>query len=357
LSKTINVALVGTGFGQRVMLPAFAACEGARLAAVCSATQENAERAAEAFQIPGVYTDYEAMLEAEALDLVLITTPPYLHLPMVQAACERGLNVLCEKPTAMDLAQARTMLGVAQRAGTLCLIDHELRFVPTLQKLKALVDEGYLGPPKSVSFSIQWCYPLVLERPWNWWFDREKGGGLLGALGSHQIDLLRWLFDTEFKRVNGTLRSFVEQRPDAQTGAMRPVTTDNFCAWTAELDNGAVGTVCLDASARVLDDGDRWTLGFHGQEGSLLYDGKGRLWAINGKEKVEHTQADPATPGMPEGVFPQGFAQFSKRIVSSLQAGEPVAGAATFHDGLKVQAVLDAVRASHERGTWEAPQA
>lgn len=354
MTTSLRIGLVGTGFGRRVMLPAFAACEGAQVVAVCSARREHAEAAAREHGVPGVYTDYEAMLAREALDLVAITTPPHLHRPMTEAAAARGIHILCEKPTALNLEEAKAMLEAARQAGVLHLIDHELRFLPTLARMKALIAEGYLGPPQSVTFSIRWSYPLVLRRPWNWWFDAERGGGLLGALGSHQVDLLRWLFDAEVRRVKGVLKVFPDELPLPDSEERRPVTSDTFCAFLAELDVGALGSVHLDATARVFSEESRWTFALHGSAGSLLFDGNGRLWGLQDGEKTELSAPDEVeVPGLTEGVFPRGFAHFSRRIVAALRAGERhVPQAATFHDGVRVQAVLDAVRAADAAGSW-----
>lgn len=355
MTQSIRVGLVGTGFGRRVMLPAFAACEGAQVVAVCSGRRENAEATAKEFDIPGIYTDYEAMLDQEDLNLVVITTPPHLHWPMSRAALERKLHVLCEKPTAMNLAEARLMHQAAQRAGTLNLIDHELRFYPTLRKLRSLIAAGFLGAPESVSFSIHWGFPSVLERTWNWWFDREAGGGLLGALGSHQFDLLRWLFATEFKSVNGFYHSFIAELPLPDSGK-KAVTTDNYCAVMAKLHNGALGTIVMDATPKMTMERVNHTrlLSFHGEAGSLIFDGADRLWGVRGEEKTEYTEPNPATEvsNLPSGLFPSGFASFSCNIIKALQNNTQVEDAATFKDGMHIQAVIDAVHESHRRKAW-----
>jgi predicted dehydrogenase len=352
-TNTIKVGFIGTGFARRVMIPAFRAIEGVEIQAVCSSRRENAEATAKAFDIPGIYDDYRAMLSQEELDLVAIVTPPHLHHPMTLAALKRGVSVLCEKPMALNVQEAQEMYVRAEEAGVLHLIDHELRFHPALCKLKELVDEGYLGAPESITFSIHWCYPMDPQRPWGWWFDVSKGGGLLGALGSHQIDLLRWLLGA-FKRVNGHLHTVVKERPLPATGELRPVTSDDHCAFFAELECGAVGAVVLDATARVPSDSERWRVAFHGERGSLLFDGLGRLWKLEREgqpEEITLQKPVPAVPGLPEGVFPTGFAHFAERLAEVLQRGEQrVEGAATFYDGLRVQAVLDAVRESHRRG-------
>jgi predicted dehydrogenase len=354
MSEKTRIGLVGTGFARRVMLPAFAAGEGAQVVAVCSASREHAEAAAQEYGIHGIYTDYEAMLEEEELDLVAIVTPPHLHKPIALAALRRKRHVLCEKPTALNLEEAREMYNAAKHLNVLHVMDHELRFHPTLLKLKELVDSGYLGDARSVSFSVRWGYPMDPNRPWGWWFDEAKGGGLLGALGSHQIDLLRWLLG-EFRRVSGHLHTFVQERPLPHSPQKRAVTSDEYCAFMAELESGAIGSVVLDATARVKSEGERWLLAFHGQSGSLFFDGQLRLWGMRDQSVEEFTQRDDAenTPGVPEGLFARSFVHFSRRIVEALQSGRiTVPGAATFYDGMRVQAVLDAVRLSQRQARW-----
>jgi len=353
LTQPIRIGLAGTGFGRRVMLPAFAACEGVELAAVCSATAHNAKDTAQQFNIAGIYTDFDAMLDSEGLDLIVIATPPHLHWPMVKQAAEKNVNILCEKPTAMNANEARSMLKAAQAAGVRHWIDHELRFHPTLFKLKSLVEEGFLGDPASVSFSMQWCAPIVLGRPWFWWFDEKAGGGLLGAIGSHQVDLIRWVLDTEFSRVSGVLKNFLPPQPDARTKELKPVTSDNYCAFSAELTNGAVGVILLDATAR-FPNGSRSLMEFHGGRGSLIFDGDQKLWAIDADGATQHTQTDPlkGTADVPDGIFPEAFVHFSRRIVEAVRNGADIDGATTFADGLQIQSVLDAVRNSHAQGGW-----
>ena len=169
--STIKIGLIGTGFARRVMIPAFRAIEGVQIVSVCSGRRGNAERTAQEYGIPAAYDDYNEMIERESLDLVAIVTPPYLHHPMTLATVQRGVHVLCEKPTAMNAREAREMLEAAERARVLHLIDHELRFHPSLRKLKELIEGGELGTPERVTFSIHWRYPMDPKRPWGWWFD------------------------------------------------------------------------------------------------------------------------------------------------------------------------------------------
>jgi hypothetical protein len=91
------------------------------------------------------------MLNEQTFDLVGIATPPVYHMPMVLRALERGAHVLCEKPFAMNTAEAQTMLDQAEVMGKLHMIGHELRFNPTRRKLKDLLNEGAIGTVRFVT--------------------------------------------------------------------------------------------------------------------------------------------------------------------------------------------------------------
>src|SRR5215210_6298122 len=98
--KIINIGIIGTGFARTTQIPAFRACEGARVLALASGHRENAERVAREFEIPFVASDWRELLAREEVDLVSIATPPATHAEMALAALAAGKGVLCEKPTA-----------------------------------------------------------------------------------------------------------------------------------------------------------------------------------------------------------------------------------------------------------------
>ena len=141
-----------------------------------------------------MYDDWEAMLAAHDFDLVCIATPTFLHAPQTLAAIEAGAHVLCDKPTAMNADEAARMLEAAETAGRIHMIDHELRFNPNRMRIAELIADGSLGEIRHVDITnvgSTWANPA--SRPQNdWWSLAEKGGGRLGANGSHQVDLLRW---------------------------------------------------------------------------------------------------------------------------------------------------------------------
>ena len=322
--------------------------------AICSAHREKVEATAKEFGIPHVFTDYQELLQLDELDIVSIVTPPHLHRPMALAAIEAGKHVLLEKPMALDLTEASELYQQAETAGIVHLIDHELRFSPTRRKFKALVDQGFLGQLYHVGLSQAVGRRADPQVPWDWWSDASKGGGLLGAVGSHQIDQLRWWFG-EIEEASGHLETFVRERPLPGTGGKtRLVETDDFCAFRVRFPEGGLAAVTLSSVARY---GEGWQrVEAYGSAGTLILD-KGRLWGAHraDKELVELTESDPLqgkVAGLSEGEFPMAFVHFARELIRSIRAGESPKGA-TFYDGMRCQAVLDAVRRSqNEGGRW-----
>ena len=349
----IGIGVIGTGFAKSVQIPAFKLCPDAEIVAVCSSRAEKAEATAREFGIPHAFSDYSDLLRLPNLDLVSIATPPHLHHAMSIAAAEAGKHILCEKPMAMNIGEATEMYQRAEKRGILHYIDFELRFNPTRRKLKELIEGGFLGRLRRVTATVSASFNVTPEsRPWNWWSQKSTGGGILGANGSHYIDLLRWYFG-EIRAVSGQLATLVPMRKLAGSEELRPVETDDLCVFLCEFENGGQGTVVLST---VDHHAQGHRLEAFGDEGSIVLDGQGRLWgAKKGQAQLtEMTEPDPAAAldGITRNMFPMSFVHFARALVEGVKRGTPVAGAATFFDGMKSQQVMDAVSRSWIERRW-----
>lgn len=349
----IGVGIIGTGFGRSAQVPGFRAREGVEIVAVCSSRQERAEMVAREFDIPHAFSDYHEMMRLDDLDLVSIVTPPSLHHPMTMAAIEAGKHVLCEKPMAMNLAEAEEMYERAEAAGIIHLIDHELRFDPTHMKLQQLIAEGYAGGIYHVSIHIATSHRVdPVATTWNWWSQAEKGGGSLGATGSHRIDLLRWWLG-EIRSVSGELHTFVERRKVADSDEFRAVTSDDQCAFMLEFESGALGSAFISSVAHQ-PSGTRTEI--HGESGSLILDADNRLWGRRAGESevTELTEPNPYSelPGVASNLWAASFVGLARSLTDCIRTGKQPERGATFYDGLRCQAVMDAIRQSSDERRW-----
>jgi predicted dehydrogenase len=350
--QRLRVGVIGTGFGSLVQIPAFRAHPRVEVVAVASGTPGRARAVAERFGVPQAFDDWTGLVGAD-LDLVSITTPPHLHLPMARAAHAAGHHVLCEKPMALSAVEAQAMLATAERSGRLHCIDHELRLNPNRRKVRALLADGYVGRPRHVLVTAMTGARRDPAQPWGWWYDEARGGGLLGAVGSHQVDLLRhWLGDVA--AASGTTETCVPERPRPDGAGLQRVTADDCTAFSLRFRAGAIATVVLSAVVAhpVGPRTEVW-----GDEGYLLLDEAERLWAARGGATLTEL-TEPETAAPPPGMayvplWGLSFVRLVDHLVTAALDGGPVAPAATFRDGVAVQRVLDAVRQASRTG-WVA---
>ncbi|HEX5705662.1 MAG TPA: Gfo/Idh/MocA family oxidoreductase [Pyrinomonadaceae bacterium] len=352
----IGVGIIGAGFARTTQIPAFRACEGARVVAIASGHRENAERVAREFEIPFV-GEWREVVAREDVDLVCVTTPPSTHAEMTLAALDAGKAVLCEKPTAMNFEEAARMRRRAEESGLVAHIDHELRFLPARLLMRETIASGRLGRVWHAKVNFRADSRATDARGWDWWSDAEQGGGVLGALGSHAVDSLHTLLSTRTREVSCTLATHVRERA-GDDGAPRPVTSDdeanlllNF--YDSDACEGATGAVSLS----VVEAGvGEHTVEVFGSRGAMRTDATGALFEakVGGKvwERVD-TEEAPLAEGMQDNEWSRGFTVFARALVEEVRKGGRrggVRGAATFEDGYHVQRVLDAARASHESG-------
>ncbi len=351
---TVKVAIVGASFARQAMLPAFRTIPDVEVVAIASAHLSSAQSAAAEFGVPNAYDDWKAMIDQHPVDLVCVVTPTVYHAPITLTALDAGANVLCEKPTAMNAAEARTMLYRAEGLHRLHMIDHELRFNPTRRKVKELIDSGTIGQVRHIN--------IVNITPSNgdpasrvktdWLSDASLGGGRLGANGSHQIDLMRWWLG-DIGAISGQVATMVAQRTDKNTGEPWTATADDEVSFTAEMKSGALATVLLSGAVR---HGVGHYVQIFGSEGTIFlsYDDEKLRVARAGEDFQDMTQTDPnaSLPGINKGVWNVSFVALANELIGAIRDQRPLREGATFADGLKAQEAMDAIRQSWAERRW-----
>ncbi|MEM7417587.1 MAG: Gfo/Idh/MocA family oxidoreductase [Gemmatimonadota bacterium] len=353
----MKVGIIGASFAKAAFLPALRHVPDAEVVAIASARMESAKGAAEAFDVPHAYDDWETMLSAHELDLVCIATPTVLHAPQTLAAIEAGAHVLCEKPTAMHAGEAAEMLSAAEAAGRIHMIDHELRFNPNRRRIAELIAEGALGEIRHVDITnvgSTWSNPASRPKG-DWWSSAEMGGGRLGANGSHQTDLLRWWLG-EVAWVSGAAPTVVPDRTDKESGERWTATADDLAYFTAHMESGAVAQVMMSGvAAHGMGNHTR----IFGSEGTItLSNGDERLYfGTSGGALEEITVPDPNAdlPGVNAGIWNISVVALMAELTGAIREGRPLQHGATFVDGLENQRVLDAVRRSGLERRWVRP--
>jgi predicted dehydrogenase len=349
-----TVGIIGLGYG-RAHISAFQA-HGCRVTALCQRDTTTARKTADAYGVPHVFERWADLLATARPDIVVIATPPHLHLAITRAALDGGAHVLCEKPLAMTTAEAQAMVEAARRAGRVAMTSFNWRFVAAMQRLHAAVAEGAIGRVFHVAarwLGARWADEKAAA---TWRMDAAQAGhGAMGDMGVHIVDLVRWNFG-EFARVAAL--SGVAYPARSAPGVDRPADAADFCSVVGELASGAQVTFTASRVAHGASDHSLEVYGSLGaaryrfvREGPRWYEGELQLAASGrGFEPVE-ARGEGIEATDPMDVLGRAtIAPLVERFLGAIRDGRPASP--SFEDGLAAQAVVDAVGASSARGEW-----
>lgn len=370
--KTVNVGLIGYAFMGKAHSAAFR--DVGRyfpdlklkpvMKAICGRDEAGVREARERLGWDEFETDALKLIQRPDIELVDIASPGWAHKEQVIAAAKAGKNILCEKPIANNLAEAKEMARAVREAGVKSFVMFNYRRVPALALARDLIQSGEIGEIRHFrAFYLQdWISDP--EFPMVWRLDKSQAGsGALGDIGSHIIDMGRFLVG-EIAEVCGTMRTFVEERPLAgQPGKTGKVTVDDAAAWMATFENGTLGT--FEATRFALGRKNFNGFELYGSKGSLVFnfEDMNRLQFYSAKDG-ETTRGfrdilvTEASHPYVAGWWPPGHIigyqhTFVHAVHDFLQAiAEGRDGSPNMEDGVRVQAVLEAVELSSRDRQW-----
>lgn len=189
LKKPVGVGFLGSQFITSIHARALVRNPHAKLVAVASPTPGNAETFAREFDIPHHFTDSEALLARDDIDMVVIGTPNDTHCALTVAAAKAGKHIVLEKPMCLNMAEADRMIAACDAAGVKFMYAEELCFAPKYVRMKELLDTGALGRPTLVKQSEKHDGPHASH----FWDVTRSGGGVLVDMGCHGTEFFRWL--------------------------------------------------------------------------------------------------------------------------------------------------------------------
>jgi predicted dehydrogenase len=348
----LRIGIAGAGGIARYHANNFRDTGRVTLAAVADVDRNAAEAFAAQYGIPQVYDDAERMIAEADLQAVTICTPDSSHHPLTLAALRAGLPVLCEKPLAMNVTQAREMVAAAARAGVLTAVNFSHRARPGLQLLRRLIAGGHLGKIShfEISYLQSWLMSdASLASPaMRWRLDKTvAAAGALGDLGIHMTDMARFLVG-DFASVCGLVWHDAHEHHAGEGGPAIQVTVDAAGAYLAEFANGAMGV--FHTSRTAPGRGDFMRIEIYGELGSAAFnaDRNDRVLACLGPLQMERR-------AYTEYVVQESDLAYKTLIhafVQNLEGGHVTAP--TFADGLKAQEVLAAVLSSAKERKWSA---
>lgn len=370
----IRIGLIGYGGIGRAHAAAYRTipfhyglrADSIEIAGVATTRLETAKRAAAEIGCAFFTDDYRELVARADVDAVDICSPNNSHHEIALAAASAGKHIYCEKPLAMNVAEAASMAAAVRAARVKGQVTFNFRFFPAVARARQLVDAGFLGRIFSFRGRYHRASYIDSQKPMSWRLRREvTGGGALFDLGSHIIDLLYYVLG-EFDAVNGTLDTLIKQRPAAPGSAeLAAVDVDDIALLHARLADGALGTVEISR----MGTGATNDLAFEifGQLGAIRFDlsDPGALYVydareadapLGGQRGFRKLEAAGRYEGQraPDWTMRPGFmrahAECQYQFIRAIWDDKPTAP--SFDDGAHVQRIMAAAERSSEQGGW-----
>ena len=370
----VGYAFMGTAHSQawRTVNRVFDLPVRSRMVAICGRDEAKVAAAAARLGWAEHVTDWRALIARDDIDVVDVCTPGDSHAEIAMAALAAGKHVLCEKPLANTVDEARAMTTAAEEArssGIRSMCGFNYRRVPAVALMRQLVADGRLGAIRHVRAAYLQDWIVDPQFPLVWRLQRERAGsGALGDIGAHIIDLTQYVTGQRITGVSALTETFVKERPlpvessglsaaSAATVEYGPVTVDDAALFVARLDGGAVATYEATRFATGRRNGLRVEV--NGSLGSVAFD----LERLNELEFYDASAPDTEQgfrrilvtesvhpylsawwpPGHIIG-YEHSFTHEIRDFLAAVAAGEDPTP--SFADALQVQLVLDAVERS-----------
>ncbi|MBZ0296154.1 MAG: Gfo/Idh/MocA family oxidoreductase [Anaerolineae bacterium] len=329
---TLRVGIIGCGLmGQQHARGYLAASELAHVVTCCDDRLEAAQQAAALFNNGvQVTTDWEEVIANPDIDAVSICTPHYLHRPQVIAATQAGKHVLLEKPMALNLAEARSMVAAAEAAGITYMIAQNQRYLPEHWRIKELLNEGSIGRVFAARIDGNQMLSAIYP-PGHWLFRKVKsGGGVIRTTAIHKLDLMRYLLG-EIKRVNAVHRI---------SGLNPEMDCEDVAAMTLEFENGAIGDAFFTFAS------PRAPIPTASHELTVLYGEQGMIHNVGGWFMTHGREV--TNLGLPDADFNATFLNEVRHFLECVRDGrEPLSSG---RNNLGTMAVIEAMYQSAEQG-------
>jgi predicted dehydrogenase len=332
-----------------------------KLAVISGRNEKAVAAASSAYGFESWTTDWRSIVERADIDIVDICTPPGTHAAIVEAAASNGKAVFCEKPLSVSLASAKAAVDAVKKHGVLNAIGFNYRHLPAVALMKQLVESGEIGDVllwRGVWLSDEFLDPAT---PFDWRFDRQMGGTTIADLGSHLVDMAEWMIGP-IAEVSAQSATFIPNRSDPAGPGTLPVEIDDASSALIKFVGGARGVmeVARTCARRPCD----FTVEVNGTRGTLVFD-YARLNELQlgrvadephfyGRRTVraEHPSHPYAGDWWAIGQGVGYGSSFVNFFADLLQAWPEGPWSPSLEDGLRVQAVCDAMERSADERRW-----
>ena len=265
----LRIAIAGLGFGIKVHLEALKESEYLIPTTIYHYEKEKGPSLEKETGL-NFYHEWGELVKSKDIDGIIIATSPESRFELAKEALENNKHLLLEKPVALTSKEIEELQRISLIKNLSVCVDFEYREVPLFMQTKKIIDEGIIG--KIYLIKLDWLMSSRSDpkRAWNWYSLKEKGGGVIGALGTHAFDMLNWFFGESIK-VSGKLSTSIKKRSLPNSTKLMEVTSEDICIANLDISNYSNFLLpCQVSLSSISKNGRGFNLEVYGSEGSLF---------------------------------------------------------------------------------------
>jgi predicted dehydrogenase len=376
--KPYRAAIIGAGFMGRTHLEALRRIGGVEVAMIVADPVTDAERLANAMDVPRTSADYHEALRDPSINVVHICAPNFLHFAIAKSALEAGKHVVCEKPLATSVQEGRELVDLADKTGLRNCTNHNLRYYPMVQHMRRMREDGELGEilVAQGTYSQDW---LLYQTDWNWRIDSKVNGPsrVMADIGSHWCDMVEHVTGQRLTAVCADLQTFhpIRSRPKVavESFAGKFLTPEDYDSVAIDTEDfgavvfrfGARGRGTFTASQISAGRKNRLNIEIYGTKAAVSWDQErpDELWIGYRNTNNQTIIKDPSLlkpaaqsyadyPGGHSEGYDDTFKQVFRRFYRSIDDPAVAPEYPQFSDGLRQLQILDAELQSSAKHEW-----
>ena len=354
---SLRVAIAGLGFGESVHIPASLSNKNIDLVGLWHPRQERLKDACIKHNLHA-YETWEALINDSEVEGIILATPPAPRYELALEAIKAGKHLLLEKPTCLNSEEVMELQRNSLKRNLKIAVDYEYRAVPLFMQAKRIINEKKLYEPYFVKLDWLMSSRANPNRPWNWYSDKESGGGVLGALGTHAFDMIHWLIGPthSLSAINSTS---IKERVCPESETIKKVTSEDVSISQLQIKsiNNNLIPVQVNLSA-VTKQSKGFSLEIYARDGTLVLSSDNQndyvhgfgLWYSSKGEVLKNIQPDSDLSF--SKIWTDGriapVARIQNWWAQSIKEGTPVIPGLA--EGLASQIVCDKVKESDSIG-------
>lgn len=353
--KKIKICVLGTGFASLAYLPSFNVIKDVEISSIYGRNLTILNKLSKKYKIKYVYTNFNDLLKNCNDDLYCIVLPPKQQFIYTKKILNKKKPIICEKPFTRSHYDANRLGKLLKKTKVDCFVNYQMRFQPLRVKIKKILEKKKLGKILSVNLNYDFSSRLYKNFKFNWWSEKKLGGGVLNAMGSHQIDLLVWLFGN-IDKVFGTQSRYLKFRNN-KNNQQQKVTSDDISQFILFFKG-------FNANVSISSVSIGWktsTMAIYGEKAALFLDGENNLRLIKKTKFKKQEESKIQDLSLKDDLFKYKwidnsiwrasfFRQMKKLIKFLKDKKQNTYQGANYQDAIYVKKILGKIEQSNKSG-------